>query len=130
MKRSGNVGESLDEPSIEVHKAQERLKFLDTSWHWPVAHSINFYRVHLDLVFRENESQKLYLLHFEKTLFWFQVEVVVLQYLEDSLHCQSMLFQGFGEDQYVIHINDNHSFINQLLEQIVHHRLEGCWAVA
>src|ERR1700759_5344580 len=36
-----------------------------------------------------------------------------------------MFFQGFCEDENVIHINDNTSFINDILEKIIHHGLKG-----
>ena len=40
-----------------------------------------------------------------------------------------MFFKGFNEDQDVIHEHNYNLFIDELLENIIHHCLEGCWTV-
>ena len=55
---------------------------------------------------------------------WFQIQIVVSKSFQD-LPCvpfESLFIFGVEED--VVHVDDDYSFINQVLEQIVHHRLK------
>src|SRR6266481_3973418 len=40
-----------------------------------------------------------------------------------------MVFDRLGIDQNVVHVYGHEAFINELLENVVHHGLEGSWAV-
>ena len=36
-----------------------------------------------------------------------------------------VLFNGGGEDHYIIHVDNNLSSVDQIPEEVVHHGLEG-----
>ena len=44
-------------------------------------------------------------------------------------HNLAMFFKGFSEDQDVIHEHNYNPFIDELLENVIHHCLEGFWTV-
>ena len=46
MEGAGNLGEVVDEPSVEVHEPYEGLDILYFRWLRPVCDSLDFNRVH------------------------------------------------------------------------------------
>ena len=56
--------------------------------------------------------------------------MVLLEDLQDLGNYLAMFFQGLGENQYIIHVDGNYSFFDEFPEDIIHHGLEGGWAVA
>jgi len=49
--------------------------------------------------------------------------------LEDSSCNFPMIFKGFCEDEYVVYKHNHYPFINEFLEDFIHHCLEGGQAV-
>ena len=47
---AGMIREVLDEPMVEIHKAQEGLNFLLVGWCRPLLYTSNLNRVHRDMV--------------------------------------------------------------------------------
>src|SRR6266481_2324043 len=47
--------------------------------------------------------------------------------IKDSGHHLWMVFNCSGIDQNVIHVNGHEALINELLENVIHHGLEGGW---
>ena len=37
-----------------------------------------------------------------------------------------MFIESFGEDHYIVHVYYDFSFINEVMEYVIHHCLEGC----
>src|ERR1700761_5346482 len=62
---------------------------------------------------------------FEFAFFRFKREAILLENFHDLADNLSMLFQGFSEYEDVIQIYHYYSFRNQILENSVHHHLEG-----
>ena len=48
---------------------------------------------------------------------------------ENRLDCLTVIIKVNQEDEDVIHVNDDFLVDNQILEDLVHHGLECCWAV-
>ena len=51
------------------------------------------------------------------------------EYVQDSGHDLPMVFDHVGVYQDIVHIDCHIPFINEVLEDVVHHGLEGGWAV-
>jgi len=57
-----DVQKATDEFLVEVGKAKECLDVSTVLRDWPVMNSSNLYRVYLNLILRDNQPKKLYLL--------------------------------------------------------------------
>ena len=51
------------------------------------------------------------------------------EHVQDSGHNLSMVFDRVSAHQDIIHIYCHISFINKVLEDVIHHGLEGGWTV-
>ena len=51
------------------------------------------------------------------------------EYVQDSGHDLPMVFNCAGVYQDIIHIDCHVPFIDEVLEDVIHHGLEGGWAV-
>ncbi|ETW82567.1 hypothetical protein HETIRDRAFT_315729, partial [Heterobasidion irregulare TC 32-1] len=65
VEGSSRGGEVLDEPTIEVSKAQEGLYFLEVLWSWPGGDSLNLDGVHGYVVRGDDESKVFNCVRFE-----------------------------------------------------------------
>ena len=65
----------------------------------------------------------------ELALFWFEVEVIVAQNLEDLSDNHNVLCCSCRKDEDVVHIYCDFPGEDGILEDIIHHGLEGCWGV-
>ena len=52
-----------------------------------------------------------------------------MEYIQDSGHDLPMVFDRVGVYQDIVHIDHHVPFIDEVLENVVHHGLEGGWAV-
>jgi len=52
------------------------------------------------------------------------------KYLQNSPYSSGMLFYGLGKDQYIVQVYHHNSLCYQVIEDDIHHSLEGGWAVS
>ena len=90
--------EVFDEPPVEISKTEERLYFSFIGWFQPVCHTCYFHRVHLDLVFGDNQSEVLYPGLLKLTLFGLKIQLVFRQSPEYPVGDPPMFIQVLCED--------------------------------
>src|SRR6266508_4220810 len=54
-----------------------------------------------------------------------EVELMLLQQLQNAAGDLPVLFKGLREDEDVVQIDHDHTFRDEVLEDVVHHCLEG-----
>jgi hypothetical protein len=54
-----------------------------------------------------------------------QEELVLLESLQNQSCNSPMFFDALCEDEDVVEVHANHAFHDEVLENVVHHRLEG-----
>jgi hypothetical protein len=54
---------------------------------------------------------------------------VFLQSFQYHAGYPPVFLNGFGKDEDVVQINADYSFQNEILKDVVHHCLEGSWAI-
>ncbi|KDQ25396.1 hypothetical protein PLEOSDRAFT_1045877, partial [Pleurotus ostreatus PC15] len=128
-ERPGDMRVVLDEAAVEVDEPEEGLEFSPSPRGRPVRDSGDLYGVHLDLTLRDDDSEILHLGSLEIALVCSEEELVLLEDLQDTPEEPAMLFARLGVDQNVIQIDNDHTFHNELPEEVVHHGLEGRRAV-
>ncbi|KAG5339228.1 hypothetical protein C0989_005142 [Termitomyces sp. Mn162] len=57
------------------------------------------------------------------------IKLVLAEAFQDNAHDLAMLLQGFGVDEDIVKIHANNTFHNQIMEDVIHHSLEGGQAV-
>ncbi len=71
----------------------------------------------------------------EKALFQFEIEIMKLGNFEDVMYCTSMIgYICAGSDSNVVHVDsdgraEGFMFENDVVIDIVHHHLKGCWQI-
>jgi len=91
------VGEPLDEPAVEVGKAQEGLHFLPVRWSRPLRYSSYFDWVHLNGILGNNHSELLHFCLLKLAPFGFKEEVVFPEQLHNSPSDPPVLLKSFHE---------------------------------
>ena len=119
------VGEVLDEPPVEISETKEGLHFSFTGRFWPVRHTRYFHRVHLNSVFRDNQSQVLNPGLFKLAFLGPEVQLVLHQPSEYQMGDLSVFFQVFRENENIVEINYHHAFRDHVSEDVIHHGLES-----
>ena len=74
---------------------------------------------------RDDEPEEFNGRLLEDTLCCLKIEIVVLQALKNTSDCVTVLLHRSREDQNVVHVHDNDTFHDQVLEDLVHHCLES-----
>ena len=127
MDDSGVVGDKL---MIKVGKAKEGVYFLDFSGGWPGSNAVKFDRVY-DKLTRFYDHPKVFdFRNIKLTLFKLKVEVKLSHVLENTVSSFSMGLWVRGSNEKVIHVNDEPSFSDHVLEGVVHELLECSWGIA
>jgi len=91
------VREPLDEPVVEVGKAQERLYFLPVRRNRPFRYSSYPDWVHLNGILGNNHSEVFHFCLFELALLRFKEEVVFPEQLHNSPSDPLVLLESFRE---------------------------------
>lgn len=112
---------------VKVNKTKEDLNITLKLLNKPLTGSRNLYQVHLNFVFRNNQSKILYPLLLKLIFLWVEKEFVLSQDLQDSLYYSFMLLQDLDEDQDIVQIHYNNSLYDQIS---VHYCLESCQTVS
>ncbi|KAG6867443.1 hypothetical protein C0993_002707 [Termitomyces sp. T159_Od127] len=63
------------------------------------------------------------------TLLQFEVELMLAEVLQDNVCNLAMLLKRFGIDEDVVKIYTHYALYNEVLEDVVHHCLEGGQAI-
>ena len=77
-QRLCNVREVLYEVPVKVTEPKEGLNVLDGSWYWPIDDASYLGMVHLDLSFRQYDSQIFDGGLHKGALLWLEVEIKLL----------------------------------------------------
>jgi len=121
----GVFQEVSDEPLVEVGEFEEGLHFLLVRQSGPLGNASDLDWVHCDGVVRDDYSEVLDCGFLEFAFVGTEVELMLLQQLQNAAGDLPVLFKGFREDEDVVQIDHNHAFRDEVLEDVVHHRLEG-----
>lgn len=78
------------------------LNLLHIGWGRPLGDSLDFFRIHLDVTWGNNETQELHLRHIEFTFLRVNIQVVLQEAMEDSLNMLCVFLQEPRENQNII----------------------------
>jgi len=120
---------ALDEPLVEVDKSRKSLDICPVLGNRPFMDSIHLDGVHRDFIFQDNKFQVFDLLLLELAFLRVQKQLVFGQNLQHSPDSSYILLYRPGKDKDVIQIDYHYILGNEILENIVHHYLEGGWTV-
>ena len=87
-------------------------------------------RIHLYMTFQKDEAEILYC-HLSKcALLGPEVEPMLAEDVKNMHYNGVVLLLGLAtEDEDVVHVDDHDSFVDNLLEDVVHNCLECHWVV-
>jgi len=120
-----DIGVVRDESSVEVGEAKEEVYILDFSWGWPFGNSVKFDGIHSELAGFDNHSEVFYLVCGKLAFLKFEVQVKFSHSLEDTLSAFLVSSGVGGEDEEVIHVDDEPPFCDHVPEGIVHESLKS-----
>src|SRR6266436_3904386 len=122
--------ESLNKTTVEVCKTQEGLYFLLAIRCWPFRNPCDLYWVHLRLSMRDDEAQVFNLSPCKLALVMSEIEFVLSESFQYQTCDSVMLFHRLCKDEDVIQVDTDHTLSDEILENVIHHGLEGGWAVS
>src|SRR5258708_14615681 len=130
MKGAGDFREVPDEPPVEVHKPYEGLDILYFRRLWPISDPLDLERVHCYVVLGDDKSKVVHLLMFEFAFLWSEKQLIGMKGLEYLPGDSPMVCEGGGVNKDVIHVADGLIVIDEGVEDVIHHCLEGGGRVA
>ncbi|KAG5349114.1 hypothetical protein C0989_005821 [Termitomyces sp. Mn162] len=77
----------------------------------------------------DDQAEVLDLGLFELTLLWLEVELVLAEAFQNKTSDPIVFLQCFGVDEDVVKVHADYTFYNEVPEDVIHHGLEGGWAV-
>src|SRR5258706_5270025 len=125
MKGAGNFGEVPDEPPVEVHEPYEGLDILYFCRLWPVSDPLDLDGVHRYVVLGDDKPEVVQLLTFEFAFLWSEKQLIGVEGLEYLPGDSPMVCEGGGVKEGVIHVADGLIAIDEGVEGVIHHCLEG-----
>ena len=125
MKGAGDFGEVPDEPSVEVHEPYEGLNILYFRWLWPISDPLDFDGVHCCMVLGDDEPEVVHLSTFELAFLRSEKQLIGTKGLEYLLGDSPMVCKGGRVNEDVVHVADGLIAINEGVEDVIHHCLEG-----
>ncbi|SRR5258705_11842564 len=114
MEGVSNLREVMDESLVEVHESYKGLDIFYLCWLQPICDSLGLDGVHHYMVFQNDKPKIIHLSMFELTF----------PQLRNSLYEQRVCERG-REDENVVHVTDGFIVINEGVEDVIHHCLEG-----
>src|SRR5712664_1688814 len=103
----------------------------DVPWGQPISDASHFDRIHLYATFRQDEAEILYCGLSKRAFLGLEVEPMSAEDVEDPYYNGMMFLLCLtAEDEDVIHVDDYDSFVYELSEDVIHHRLERCQTVS
>src|SRR5258708_15114768 len=125
MKGAGNFREVLDEPPVKVHKPYEVLDILYFCRLWTISDPLDLDGVHCYVVLGDDKPEVVHLSTFEFAFLWLEKQLIGTKGLEYLLGDSPMVCKGGGVNEDVIHVADSLIVINEGVEDVIHHCLEG-----
>jgi len=121
---AGDVGVVGDEATVEIGKAKEGADILDFLGSGPLGDAIEFDGVHGELTGFDDHTKVFNLGGGEFTFFEFKMEVEFHHTLQDTL--STFLVGGGvgGEDEEIIHVDNEPTFGDHIAEGVIHESLE------
>ena len=95
----------------------------------PFCDSLHLDGIHLNLPFRDDQAQVLNSGPFEFTFLQLKVKLVFLEPLQHQFGTLTVFHEGLGEEEDVVDIDTHGVVHDEILEDVVHHGLEGHRAV-
>jgi hypothetical protein len=130
VQGESNLRKVLDETSVEVEETDEGAKLFEGLRNWPVKDALDLYRIHRDLSLGNDKAEELDFGDLELALLRFDEQLMLSENLEDfPCHSPEDLKVGV-EDENIVNVNQHATRVNAFPENLVHHGLEGGWAVA
>jgi hypothetical protein len=120
--------------SIVARESQELSDFSYAARSCPGPYFVDFGLFHLYHAFRHLNTQEVKVILLEGALFWVEVEVILAEPVEDLpdqevvvgnvfVFCFSLLSPCV--DCYIVHVNCDAPFVDEVSEYSVHYSLEG-----
>src|SRR5258707_4263046 len=125
MKGAGDFGEVPDEPPVEVHEPYEGLNILYFCWLWPISDSLDLDGVHHYVVLGDDKPKVVHLLTFEFAFLQSEKQLIGTKGLEYLPGDSPMVCKGGRVNEDVIHVADGLIAIDEGVEDVIHHHLEG-----
>src|SRR6266436_7243239 len=130
MKGVGDFGEVPDEPPVEVHKPYEGLDILYFRWLWPISDPLDLDGVHRYMVLGDDKPEVVHLSTFKFAFLWLEKQLIGTKGLEYLPGDSPMVCEGGRVNEDVIHVADSLIAIDEGVEDVIHHCLEGGRRVA
>src|SRR5258708_17330136 len=130
MKGVVDFGEVPDEAPVEVHKPYEGLDILYFRQLWPISDPLDLDRVHRYVVLGDDKPKVVHLSTFEFAFLWLEKQLIGMKGLEYLLGDSLMVCEGGRVNEDVIHVADGLIAIDEGVEDVIHHCLEGGSRVA
>ena len=122
---AGDIRVVGNKSTVEVGEAKEGAYVLDFSRGWPFGNSIKLYRIHGKLTGFNDHSEVFYLVCGEFAFLKLEVQIEFSHALEDTLGAFLVSSGIGGEDEEVIHVDDEPSFCDHVSEGVVHESLKS-----
>jgi hypothetical protein len=119
----------LDEPLVEVSKANECVNIAEVLQLSPSLCRGNLSQVHMDLPFQDDHAKILNFGLLKIALFRVQVQIIVTKVFEYLACNTTVLLKVKHEDENIIKIHSNFALSNKVSKDGVHHPLECCWGI-
>ncbi|KAG5336895.1 hypothetical protein C0989_011634 [Termitomyces sp. Mn162] len=107
----------------------QHLYLLFVSGLWPLHYTCYLHWVHLHCSIGDDQAEVLNLSLFKLALLWLEVELMLVEVFQDKTSDLMVFLQHFGIDENVIKVHAHYTLHNEVPEDVVHHSLEGGWAV-
>src|SRR5258707_3612768 len=124
MKGAGNFREVPDEPPVDG------LDILYFHRLWPISDPLDLDRVHRYVVLGDDKPKVVHLSTFEFAFLWSEEQLIGTKVLEYLPGDSPMVCEGGRVNEDVIHVADGLIVINEGVEDVIHHCLEGGGRVA
>src|ERR1700677_1918561 len=90
----------------------------------PILNIFDLLRIHSNAFFRDDEAEEFYFFLFEKAFLRFEEEIIFLQSFQHFIDDSSVFLEILSEDEDIVHVDDDMSLVNEVLQNGVHHSLE------
>src|SRR5882724_10523931 len=128
-ERDCDFGISVDETTVEVGKAKERLNILDFPQYWPILNDLNFVWGHGEAFGRQHISEVFTGSDMELTFVCTGKKSVSAESAEYFLNVEFVLGNIVGINKDVVQIYDDYD-VNHICENVVHKSLKSAGALS
>src|SRR5260221_951830 len=130
VKGAGDFGEVPDEPPVEIHEPYEGLDILYFCRLWPVSDPLDLDGVHRYVVLGDDKPEVVHRSTFKIAFLWSEKQLIGAEGLEYLPGDSPMVCKGGRVNEDVIHVADSLIAIDEGVEDVIDHCLEGGRRVA